>query len=259
MRVLVTRPQPQADEWVARLRERGVDAVALPLLGIADVTDPAPLAAAWQALHGADAPALLVFVSPNAVTRFCAHRPPGLGWPAAVLAGAPGPGTAAALAQQGVPASQIVQPAADSAQFDAEALWQQLRGRDWCGRSVWIVRGDGGRDTLAEWLRAAGAGVHFVQAYCRGAPAWGEAEHARLTAALAAPATHLWLFSSSEAVGHLRVLAPQADWSASAALASHPRIAQAARALGCGRVDEAAPHFDAQCRAIEGWQAVARL
>lgn len=250
MRVLVTRPQPQADDWVARLRAQGIDALALPLLGIADLADPAPLAARWLRLHGTDAPALLVFVSPNAVARFFAQRPPAARWPAGVLAAAPGPGTAAALQQQGVAEAALVQPAADSAQFDAEALWQQLRLRDWRGRSAWIVRGEGGRDTLAEWLRAAGADVHYVQAYRRGAPEWTDVERAHLAAALAAPAEHLWLLSSSEGVGHLRTLAPQADWAAGAALASHPRIAQAARALGFGRVAEAAPHFDVQCRAI---------
>jgi uroporphyrinogen-III synthase len=49
------------------------------------------------------------------------------------------------------------------------------------------------------------------------------------------------VFSSSEAVGHLQALAPCADWSASRALASHPRIVQAAQALGFGRVDRVAP------------------
>ena len=50
-----------------------------------------------------------------------------------------------------------------------------------------------------------------------------------MQAALARPAEHRWLFSSSEAVGQLRRLAPQADWGRSKALASHPRIAQAAK------------------------------
>jgi uroporphyrinogen-III synthase len=250
MRVLVTRPQPQADEWVQRLRGRGIAAFALPLIGVADLADPQPLAEAWRGLVGDAAPALCVFVSPNAVARFFAHRPAGRPWPARVWAAAPGPGTAQALAAHGVPAAQLVQPAADSAQFDSESLWRQLQRHDWRGRSAWIMRGDGGRDTLADDLRAAGADVRFVQAYRRGPPAWGEAERTQLAAALAAPAAHLWLLSSSEALGHLRTLAPGADWSASTALASHPRIAQAARALGFGRVDEVAPHFDAQCRAI---------
>ncbi|WP_210760727.1 uroporphyrinogen-III synthase, partial [Azohydromonas sediminis] len=93
MRVLVTRTQPQADEWVARLRAAGIDAVALPLIGIAPVDDAAPLDAAWRELGSDAAPALVVFVSPNAVVQLFARRPPHARWPAATRAGAPGPGT----------------------------------------------------------------------------------------------------------------------------------------------------------------------
>jgi uroporphyrinogen-III synthase len=248
MRVLVTRPQPQADEWVARLRAAGVDALALPLLGIAPADDPAPVDGAWAALAGDAAPALVVFVSPNAVASFFERRPAGVDWPGATLAAAPGPGTAAALVGRGVPG--VEQPAADAAQFDSEALWARLRRRDWRGASVWIVRGEGGRDWLAETLRTAGAEVTFVQAYRRGAPRLDGVERQRLADALAAPREHLWLFSSSEAVGHLRELSPGADWSAAQAFASHPRIAEAARALGVGAVHEVRPEFDAVLAAL---------
>ena len=62
-----------------------------------------------------------------------------------------------------------------------------------------------------------------------------------LQAARDDPARHAWLFSSSEAVQHLRSLAPGADWSGALALASHPRIAAAARAVGFGRVEAVSP------------------
>src|SRR5882724_8291488 len=66
MRLLVTRPEAQAIEWVDMLRAQGVDAHALPLIAIEPQAEPAA-AAAWVQLadHG-----LLVFVSPNAVARF---------------------------------------------------------------------------------------------------------------------------------------------------------------------------------------------
>ena len=70
-----------------------------------------------------------------------------------------------------------------------------------------------------------------------------------------APESHLWLFSSSEAVANLQALAPAADWSRSAALASHPRIAQAARAAGFGRVDLTAPVPAAVVALLEAWPA----
>ncbi|MBQ1764164.1 MAG: uroporphyrinogen-III synthase, partial [Aquincola sp.] len=106
-------------------------------------------------------------------------------------------------------------------------------------------RGDGGRDWLADTLRAHGAQVEFLQAYRRGAPRLSPSEQAQLQAALADPAAHLWLFSSGEAIGHLQTLAPGADWRAALALATHPRIEARARALGVGQVFAARPSFEA--------------
>lgn len=268
MRLLVTRPDPQAAAWVARLAAAGFDARALPLLRIvampratdapvlvaADAGDAAagplrPLDAAWQGLAGRD---LVVFVSPNAVAHFFAAGPEGARWPAALRAAAPGPGTGDALRAAGV--AQVITPAANAAQFDSENLWQQLARQSWTGRSVLIVRGDGGRDWLAEALRNAGARVDFVQAYRRAAPAFDAAQRALLEAALARPHEHVWLFSSSEAVGHLDALAPGADWSAARAIASHPRIARRARELGCGQVSTVPPSFEAVVEAARALQ-----
>lgn len=230
MRVLVTRPAPQADEAAAVLRAAGLDAVALPLIGIAPATDAAPLQRAWAALPSQR---LAIFVSPNAVEHFMAARPADAPWPAGVLAAAPGPGTAQALRRLGVPAAQIVEPAADAGQFDSEALWQQLQGRDWTGAGVLVVRGDGGREWLADTLRAHGAQVGQVAAYRRVVPQPDAAGQALLRAALEDPARHLWIFSSSEAITHLARLAGAAvDWSRVRALATHPRIAQRAQQQG---------------------------
>jgi uroporphyrinogen-III synthase len=236
--VLVTRPQPQADEWVARLGSLGVAARALPLLGIADAPDGTALKQVQEAL--ADF-ALAMFVSPSAVERFFAGWQ-AAAWPAATLAGSTGPGTEAALRKAGVPAACIVTPPAEQGRFDSEALWLQLRGRRaWAGARALIVRGEGGRDWLADTLRQHGADMHFVEAYRRTAPVLDAAGSALLAQALAQPSRHLWLFSSSEAVRHLPGLAARADgpadWSASSAVATHERIVQAARDIGFGQVE----------------------
>ena len=243
LRVLVTRPQPQADEWVQRLCGAGFDAAALPLLHI-DAVAQAPLRDAWQALAAVAVDAV-VFVSPNAVSHFFAARPAGLPWPAPVWAAAPGPGTAQALIEAGVPPERVLQPVAGSERFDSESLWARMQSLPWTGQHVRIVRGEGGRDWLAQRLQEAGARVDFIQAYGRGAPRLDAAQQALLHEALARAPRFIWLFSSSEAVGHLPALAPGADWSRSQALASHPRIAQAARDLGFGQVDAVSPAFDA--------------
>ena len=233
MLLIVTRPLAQALPWVAALQDLGQAAQALPLIDIAAPSDPVPVRAAWQQLAGQ---ALVMFVSANAVEHFFRGCPAGLAWPAGVLAGSTGPGTARALRAAGVPEAVLVQPAADSPQLDSEALWAQLQGWDWQGRAALIVRGEDGRDWLADTLQARGAQVRFVAAYRRLRPRLDGQQESLLATALRAPAEHLWLFSSSEAVANLRTLQPQADWSASQALASHPRIAQAARKAGFATV-----------------------
>ncbi len=231
MRVIVTRPQAQADALVAELRTAGVDAAPLPLIDIAPVADERPLREAWSSLRAC---ALLMFVSANAVQQFMRLRPPSAAWPAQLLAGSTGPGTSAALREAGVPPSLLVEP--DGEIFDSEALWQQLRARDWQGRRVLVVRGEGGRDWLAEQLRERGATVDFVAAYRRCPPRLGPAARRLLEAALAQPRQHLWAISSSQAAAHLARLAPQADWRAAAAVAPHARIVAALQQLGFGQV-----------------------
>lgn len=247
-RVIVTRPRAQAVGWVRSLCEAGVDAVALPLIDIAPLEDPAPMHAAWSSLAAC---ALVVFVSPNAVRHFFDARPAGATWPAAVRAGSTGPGTSAALREAGLVSAQIVEPPPDMP-FETESLWAAVSGEAWAGRRVLVVRGEDGRDWLADTLRGAGASVGFVAAYRRSAPAMPLAadEQAVLDAAVADPSQHVWLFSSSEAVRHLQQIAPAHGWSAARAIASHPRIAAAARQAGFGRVDEATPTVPAIVRAL---------
>lgn len=246
MRVLVTRPAAQAGEWVSLLRDAGLHAEALPLIEIAPSDDASALAQAWR---GLDEVALVVFVSPNAATCFFDGKPDGTAWPDTAIAASPGPGTTRVLRAFGV--RSVVEPAADSPQFDSEALWQQLAARDWRDQNVLIVRGASGRDWLADRLREHGAALQFLAAYGRAVPALSAHELSLLQTALAAPAQHLWLFSSSEAITNLQTLAPQAAWSQALALATHPRIAQTARSLGIGRVLEARPSAEAVVACIQ--------
>lgn len=244
LRLIVTRPAAQAEPWVQTLRRLGVEANALPLIAIAPPRDPQPVRDAWQALPGTD---LAMFVSANAVEQFFALRPPGAAWPGRTLAGSTGPGTSAALREVGVPPQAVAQPAAGE-RAESESLWSVLRDRTWQGRRALIVRGEDGRDWLADRLRESGAEVTFVSAYRRHVPEPDAAGAALLKAALAQPMAHVWLFSSSEAVGHLVTLAATLDpvpehracsacaWGRANALATHPRIAQVARDAGFGRV-----------------------
>jgi uroporphyrinogen-III synthase len=240
MRVIVTRPEQEGRTWAGWLRERGLDAVLLPLIEIAAVADPQPLREAWLRLDTTQA---AMFVSANAVRGFFAAGTGG--WPAGTRAWATGPGTRDALLQAGVPPSQVDCPDGEAAQFDSEALWGLVRPQVVPGVQVLLVRGGDasgqarGRDWLAEQVVAAGGESRVVVAYVRRPPAWDERQQA--IARAAAGDGSVWLFSSSEAVSHLRALLPGQSWSAAPACATHPRIAQAARALGFSRVDTCRP------------------
>jgi uroporphyrinogen-III synthase len=248
MRVVLTRPAPEAQRWAARLRERGVESLVLPLLAIG----PAPDAAALRrAAADADRHAAVMFVSANAVQAFFSAGPVF----ARAMAWAPGPATQEALRAAGVPGDRIAAPASDAGQFDSEALWTQVQGRLRAGDRLLVVRGGDaqglgqGRDWLMQQLAAAGVAVDTVVAYTRSAPAWSEAE--RVAARSAARDGSLWLFSSSEAAGHLAQLLPGQDWTRARALATHPRIAGAVRDLGFADVRETRPAFEDVLASIE--------
>lgn len=263
-RVIVTRPAREAAHWVGLLAAHGVPAVALPLIDIG----PCPDAAAQQALAQAHARLAqyraLMFVSGNAVVHFFEQKaasPLNRHTFIAIKtrAWAPGPGTARALEQAGVPPDRIDGPAPDAPQFDSEALWQQVAGQIRPGDRVLIVRGrsggahdtaqGSGRDWLARQIEAAGGQVDFVVAYQRGAPRLTPAEVA--LAQQAAQDGSVWLLSSSEAVAHLSEALPGQRWGAARALATHPRIAEAARAAGFGTVGECRPALEDVVASIE--------
>lgn len=249
---LITRPRSQGVAWQAKLRTLGVSSELLPLLDIAPAPDEAAVSAWFDSLDLLPIASAVMFVSANAVEGLVAALPAGWAWPGTTIAAATGPGTVAALRAAGVPEGLIVAPPADSPQFDSEALWRELIPmRAWAGQRVAIVRSGVGRNWLAERWAQAGAYVEFVQSYARCAAQLDHAGTSLLAKALAAPQRFAWLLSSSEAVEHLGTLAPPGTgWFASLALASHPRIAEHARALGFGKVIEVRPTTAAVAEAL---------
>jgi uroporphyrinogen-III synthase len=265
VRILVTRVQPQAQAWVDLFSAQGHDALALPLIEVRSLADKTEVHAVWQRLQSY---AATMFVSRHAVDYFFreyAAIDHFLYWDRAIKirAWSTGPGTAHALAEKGIPAHLIDSPSEQAGQFDSEALWQLVQAQVHAGDKVLIVRGDSaaadgvslvgdtgvGRDWLAQRLTDAGVKVDFVVAYQRGAPVWGA--HQRAFAAAGAADGSVWLFSSAEALVHLQALLPGQDWSAARAVATHPRIAAAARAVGFGVVAQARPVFADVLASIE--------
>jgi uroporphyrinogen-III synthase len=254
MHLIVTRPPREAQQWVQALRAAGHDATALPLIAIGPAPDAAAVAAAWRELPCYRA---VMFVSAQAVQGFFAAQPSGPSAPLPAQAWATGPGTARALRAAGMPAPAVISPPADADRFDSEALWQCVAPTLASGQRVLIVRGadaaadavGSGRDWLAERLQAAGLQVDFVASYQRLPPALDTAQQ-QLAQQAAGDGT-LWLFSSSEAVRNLRAALPQQSWQAARALATHPRIAEAARQAGFGEVRTTRATLEAVLASIE--------
>jgi uroporphyrinogen-III synthase len=248
MSVIVTRPAREAARWTERLRASGIDAVALPLLAIGAPADDRELR---RLAAEADRFAAVMFVSANAVHAFLAVDPVFQ----RARAWAPGPATREALLGAGVPAARIDAPADDDEQFDSESLWRQVHDQLGAGDSLLLVRGadvqgrSQGRDWLARQLSAQGVRVETVAAYTRALPRWTAQEQER--ARVAGSDGSIWLFSSSEAAGNLPHLLEGQDWSQARAIATHPRIAKAVRALGFGRVCECRPTFEDVIASIE--------
>lgn len=260
MKVIVTRPRLEADVWVKQLRALHLDAVALPLIHIGAVADAADVAKARENLHTYRA---VMFVSSNAVRYFYAvNIPEGRHFTACAAIKnianygglrrnprmwATGPGTREALLVQAVPSDLIDSPASDASQFDSETLWNIVKNQVKTGDKVLMVRGCSvnaddivmnGRPWLADQLTAAGVLVDTVISYQRSAPEFDAAELALIQQA--SMDKSIWLLSSSEAVANLRAVSG-VNWSNARAIATHPRIAQAAKDAGFGVVYESRP------------------
>ncbi|MET3447705.1 fused uroporphyrinogen-III synthase HemD/membrane protein HemX [Ralstonia sp. 1138] len=236
--VVVTRPRAQAPMLVAALERHGMRTHQFPLLDIAPTPNLDDLRAA---LSDPSRYALVVFVSPNAVQQAFAAMPEGFRWPQEVPVAVVGPASAQALATHGVapPAHRVIKPDthADDARQDSEALYERLDVPSLGGREVLIVRGNGGREWLADQLREAGASVRTVEAYRRSVPVPDAAAWLALRAVLSA--RHAWTLTSSEAVRNLDELAranlSPADLDTlhgAPCFASHARIVEQAKSLG---------------------------
>ncbi|MGE0984332.1 fused uroporphyrinogen-III synthase HemD/membrane protein HemX [Ralstonia pseudosolanacearum] len=236
--VIVTRPRAQAPMLVAALERHGLRTLQFPLLDIAPTPNLDDLRAA---LADPSRYALVVFVSPNAVQQAFAAMPEGFRWPQDVPAAVVGPASAQALAAHGVaaPTYRVIRPDshADDARQDSEALYARLDVATLSGREVLIVRGNGGREWLADRLREAGVAVRTVEAYRRSVPVPDAAAWAALREVLAG--RHAWTLTSSEAARNLDSLA-RASLSAAEVealyaapcFAPHARIVEQAQSLG---------------------------
>lgn len=191
--VLVTRPEHQADELVAAIEAHGGTAIRFPALTIT----PRPTADIDADLARMESPDIAIFVSPNAV-RF------GLTYSGDAAIAAIGPSTAAAIEAAGSRVDIV-----SAAGYDSEHLLAEPELKEAAGKVVRIIRGQQGRELLAETLASRGATVDFLAVYERSAPDYAPENIKVLESRLRAGAVDFTTIMSAESLRNLVAILPE--------------------------------------------------
>ena len=226
--IIVTRPQRQAAVFAGKIAALGGRPIIWPAIVILPPQDAERLARAHAMLGAYD---IAIFVSANAVEFGAPHAG---AWPPGLVACAPGPGTAEALAAAGIANARM--PARS---WDSEGLLELPELNDVRGKRVVIFRGEGGREFLGNSLRARGAVVDHVTCYRRVAPQSGAAG---LIEAMSERRAHALTITSAEGLDNLLAAVGPAGLAHLQNLpvfAAHPRIAERARERGLTAVETA--------------------
>ena len=165
-RILVTRPEAQAAEQSALLLQLGAQPVELPMLKIVPTTESDtdyPLLK--SRIMDLDLYHKVIFISANAayqginlIDQYWPQLPIGIAWFAI------GKQTAARMAEDGITATL------SDHGYDSEALLSLPQLQDISDQKILIMRGQNGREKLAEVLRQRGAKVEYADLYSRQAP-----------------------------------------------------------------------------------------
>ncbi|WP_238785959.1 uroporphyrinogen-III synthase [Pseudomonas sp. S35] len=226
-RVLLTRPAQESSALAAALHEAGIFSSSLPLLDI----EPLPVTPEQRAVFGDLGRYCAVIVVSKPAARLALqqrarHPTPQMPWFSV------GAATAQVLADHGL---NVHYPETGD---DSEALLQLPALREAIARPdarVLILRGEGGRELLAERLREQGASVDYLELYRRFMPAY---DAGVLAQRIQLERLNGLVVSSGQGFLHLQALAGP-DWPQVAQLplfVPSPRVAEMARAAGAEKV-----------------------
>ena len=224
-RLLRTRPAEESQILAATLAAHGVFSSSLPLLAIEPLAATPEQRAVLQQLQHYTA---VIVVSKPAARLLCQRLPQGWSQPAAQQWLAVGAATAQVL---GARVANVSWPETGE---DSEGLLQLpslLEALQIAQPRVLIVKGEGGRELLAQHLRTRGVSVDYLSLYQRTLP------HYTAGAVLARVRDEQLnglLISSGQGLEHLLKLAAD-DWSQLARLTlfvPSARVAALARAAG---------------------------
>jgi len=245
-RVLVTRAKESADEFAAKLWERGAEPVLAPAIAIGPPDDPGPARTAIAQLANFS---WIVFTSQNGVDACFDELRAGGGDArrfGRVKVAAIGPKTAARLMAQGIRADFV------PGEFVAESVADGLLDRSQPGDRILVYGAQEMRPVLATALREAGRDVNAVAAY-------RTAHVSDPNLANLAETTDIWTFTSASTVASFVENVPGAGDLAQDKIVAciGPVAAEAAAAHGIS-VDVVADEFtvDGLIAALEGAPAI---
>jgi len=225
-KVLVTRPEHQSAALIKAIEQAGGEAVSFPVLAIAPTTRLDQAKQKWQQLSGYQ---WIVFISANAVNYMADMLGGKIELPETIDVAAIGKATATALMQHGIAVDLMPLNG-----YNSEALLQMPEWQDLTGQKVMIVRGEGGREKLAQTLKQRGAETDYMEVYRRIKP---ESDHRKIKTLLERNDLSAIVLMSGEAVQNLcTMLNPDDALRSIPVVVISARIAEIAAGLGFRRV-----------------------
>ena len=169
-RILITRPNEQADSLCKLISNHGGVSVRFPTIKIQPIAKTDTLIKCFDEISKYD---FIIFISRNAVKITIDHFIDNIDVFRDIQIIAIGPGTAEELATRGL--TDIICP---GSQTDSKALLdlKEMQSNKITNKQILIIRGKGGRELLADSLETRGANINYVEVYKRCLPEYGEHE-----------------------------------------------------------------------------------
>ena len=172
---------------------------------------------------------LVVFVSGNAVSGYASQWGGKCVWPESTPAACVGIATAKSVRDAFGSSLQVLHPAAQDIQ-DSEALWRLIEKGGKMPERILILRGQDGRDWLAEQFMAHGVSVQIHVAYCRELATWTPELKQQFLCLAKDHVAAVWLLTSPHGIESVMTQIQRAGLSAWANLCSyivtHPRLVE---------------------------------
>lgn len=191
--VLVTRPRHQANKLVDAIEALGGTTVRFPSIEIL----PRETADILAEVNQQEDPDIVIFVSANAVRH-------GLSYAGNAQIAAVGPATTRTIEAAG--RSVDISPASG---FDSEHLLAEPALAAVRGSKIRIIRGNEGRELIADTLKGRGARVDYLSVYARRTPEYSAGELSELEAKWRSGAVDVVTVMSVASLTNLTELLPE--------------------------------------------------